>query len=144
MLGWRKGIMSKKKKIIIVSIGAVVILILVSFTNVVGIQSATSESVNDSPLFSIRTNTATNNEKNRVITFDYLGKGLNAIPFPLRDNRTALLQKVIGIIQKMDDKKFNRFQSLILSRFYKEIPKELDINQFDIIKLSRINHIIFS
>lgn len=109
-----------KTKLTIGCLGAITILILVSFTNVVGIQSTTSGSMNDSPLFSIKTNKAINNDNNRVITSDYPGKGLNALPFPLRDNRTTLIQKVIGIIQKMDDKEFNRFQSLILLNLYED------------------------
>jgi hypothetical protein len=101
-------------------------------------------------LFSIRTQKAINQASKTVLTSDYLGKGLNAIQFPLRYNRTILIQKIIELIQKMDDKEFNRFQNLILSLFHdnknfknidysnllillrlRYIPKELEINQFD-------------
>jgi hypothetical protein len=109
-----------KKPLIGVSICAIVLLVLSSLSNVVGYQSVKSTTVNDSPLFNIRTNKATNNENNRVITSAYLGKGLNALSFPLRDNRMGQIQKVIEIIEKMNDKEFKRFQSLVLSRFYEE------------------------
>jgi hypothetical protein len=141
-----------KTKILLGTIGAVAILILVSFTNVIGVESTTSNSINDSPLFSIRTKKAINQASKTVLTSDYLGKGLNAIQFPLRDNRTGLIQKAIEIIEKMDEKEFNLFQNLILSHFSKEkniknidiinlltllklryIPKELEIKQFDMI-----------
>jgi len=104
-----------KIKLLLGSIGAVVILILVSFTNVVGIQSTTSGAVNQSPLFSISTNKA-NNENNRGITSNYLGKGLNAIQFPLRDNRTELIQKVIEIIEKTDEKAMFAFIAINIAR----------------------------
>ena len=68
-----------KTKIILGSIGAVVILILVSFTNVVGIQSTTSRTVNQSPLFNIRTQKAINQESKPILISHYLGKGLNTI-----------------------------------------------------------------
>jgi|WetSurMetagenome_2_1015567.scaffolds.fasta_scaffold341656_1 hypothetical protein len=121
-------------KILIGSIGVVAILILVSFTNVVGIQSTTSDSISNSPLFNIRTQKAINQGSKTVLTSNYLGKGLNAIQFPLRDNRTALIEKIIEIIEKMDDKEFNRFQSLILSRFYEE-KKNLNIDASQLITI---------
>ncbi|MBE3102502.1 MAG: hypothetical protein IMZ47_09590 [Firmicutes bacterium] len=109
-----------KTKILLGSIGAVAILILVSFTNVIGVQSTTSGSISNSPLFNIRTQKAINEGSKDTLTSNYLGKGLNALPFPLRDNRTALIQKFIERIGRMDDKEFNRFQSLVISHFYEE------------------------
>lgn len=142
--------MNEKKKIIIGSLGMVTILILISFTNVVGLQSIKSTSVDDTPLFSIRTQKAINQSSKTNLISDYLGKGFNELSFPIRDNRTALLQKVIEIIQRLDDKEFNKFQSLILSQVYKNknikntnnvnllnIPKQIvfqknsDFNQYD-------------
>ena len=57
-----------KKKILIGSIIAVVILVLVSFSSVVGYRSVNSDSKIESPLFRIR------NEKGEVSS-NYLGKG---------------------------------------------------------------------
>lgn len=118
-------------KILLSSLGAVAILILVSFTNVVGIQSTTSDSVNDSPLFRIRTNKAINND-NRVITSDYLGKGLNAIQFPLRDNKTVMIQKFIDGIRTMDDDTFYRFIDYAVNQINHN-PKLKNINSQGII-----------
>jgi hypothetical protein len=87
---------------------------------VVGVQSTSSGSVNESPLFRIRTTRANSENSKDALTSNYLGKGINAIPFPLRDNRTELIQKFIERIGRMDDKEFNRFQSLVISHFYEE------------------------
>ncbi|MBE3136330.1 MAG: hypothetical protein IMZ43_02915 [Thermoplasmata archaeon] len=105
-----------KTKLLLGSIGAVTILILVSFTNVVGVQSTTSDSVSESPLFNIRTQKAINEKSNTILTSNYLGKGLNALPFPLRDNRTALIQKVIERIAKMDEKAMFAFIAMNIAR----------------------------
>jgi len=105
-----------KKPLIGVSILAVVLLVLGSLSNVVGYQSVKSTALSDSPLFNIRTNKATNNQNNRVITSDYLGKGLNTIQFPLRDNRTELIQKIIERIEKMDEKAMFAFIAMNIAR----------------------------
>lgn len=60
--------MNMKKKILIGSIIAVVLLTLVSFSSVVGYSSVNSDSKIESPLFRIR------NEKGEVSS-NYLGKG---------------------------------------------------------------------
>ena len=121
--------MKRKWLAIGISITAVILITLTSITNVVGYQSVRS-TVNDSPLFTIRTMKAINKESN-VLTSDYLGKGLNALQFPLRDDRTALIQRVIERIGRMSDIEFNRFKSLILSRFYEEKQNlPIDTTQF--------------
>jgi hypothetical protein len=77
-----------KRKWLVVGIGiiAVVLLVLGSLSNVVGYQSATSTSTTKSPLFSIRTQKAINKGSN-ILTSNYLGQGLQTIPFPLKDKR---------------------------------------------------------
>ena len=112
-----------KTKIFFVSIGAIAILILVNFVNVIGVQSSTSDYVNDSPLFCIRSQKAVNQRRKVILTSNFLGKGLNAIQFPLLNTRMEQIQKVTEIIEKMDDKEFNKFQCLILSHFYEEKNK---------------------
>jgi multisubunit Na+/H+ antiporter MnhC subunit len=126
--------MKRKCLAIGISTVSVILLILTSLSNVVGYQSVKSTTVNDSPLFSIRANKATNNDNNRVITSNYLGKGLNALSFPLRNNRMEQTLKVIEIIQKMDDNEFNRLQNLILSRFY-EKKNNIDIDATQLVTL---------
>jgi hypothetical protein len=107
--------MSKRTRNILGSIGTIVLLIFVSFTNVVGIQSTTSDSENNSPLFNIRTNKATNDENNRIIISNYLGKGVNALSFSLQDNKTSLIRSFIRRVKTMDDESFNH---IIINAFY--------------------------
>ena len=127
-----RGKVMDKKPLIVVSVLAVVLLVLGSLSNVVGYQSVKQTVANDSPLFNIRTNKATNNENNRVITSDYLGKGLKALPFPLRDNRTALIQKVIERISTMDDATFTKFLQNAISWLIKQ-DKYKDVSVLQLI-----------
>ena len=71
------------KKILIGCIIAVVILILVSFTGVVGYQTTKSSDVaRTSPLFSIRSTRAIDKES-KDLTCDYVGKGVeNSLSIP--------------------------------------------------------------
>ena len=57
----------ERKKILIVSMFTVILLLLVSFSNVVGYQSVKSDMKTNSPLFSIRKNKGD-------LASDYLGK----------------------------------------------------------------------
>ena len=106
-----------KKPLIGVSICAVVLLVMASLTNVVGYQSVESTAMNESPLFSIRTKRAINQESKDTLISDYLGKGIESnFQFPTRESRMVMLQKFIDTIRMMDDKEFNEFQSFIISR----------------------------
>jgi len=117
-----------KYPLIVVSIIVIVLLILGSLTNVVGYQSVKSTSLSDSPLFSVRTKRAINQDCKDVLTSDYLGKGIIiGLQFPTRENRTIILQKIINIIRNMDDKEFSRFLNLIISHSYEdEYDKNID------------------
>jgi len=123
-----------KKPLIGVSILAVVLLVLGSLSNVVGYQSVKSTSMNDSPLFSIRTKKATANEDNGVITSDYLCKGLNTIQFPLRDNKTAMIQNFLSRIRTMDKDTFDNFITMIIRTIQKE-PKVYNVNNQEILAI---------
>ncbi|UCF12265.1 MAG: hypothetical protein JSW06_09520 [Thermoplasmatales archaeon] len=91
------------KKILLGSILSVIILILVSFTSVIGYRSVESD-VKVSPLFNIRSSKAIGKES-KDITCDYVGKGEESIlSIPRLDTRRALL---IDRISRMDDKSYN-------------------------------------
>jgi hypothetical protein len=111
-------------KILIGSIGAVAILILVSFTNVVGVQSTKSGSIYQSPLFSIRTQKAISENTQNKLTTDYLNKGENTLAIPPCNRVNALLQKLIYKIRIMDDETFNRFKSSIISHLEEDKSTE--------------------
>jgi hypothetical protein len=121
-----------KTKLLLGSIGAVAILILVSFTNVVGVQSTTSGTVSDSPLFSIRTQKAINQDGKGILTSGYLGKGRNTIFIPTSEDRTMLYQKIIDWISGMDETTFNNFIAMVIHQINSE-PKLKNIHSQGII-----------
>ena len=108
------------KKIVIVSIIAVVILTLVSFSSVVGYSSVESDSKIASPLFGIRANRAINKEQDAVKS-NYIGKGEKiTIPFTYKNDNVNLMYRVIDSISKMNDRTFERFLDLVSSRLSHE------------------------
>ena len=121
------------KKILIGSIIAVAILILVSFTGVVGYQTTKSSTIaKASPLFTIRTSRAID-EDSEDIACDYIGKGEdNFLSIPKRDHGKILIQKVFNIIGRMDDRELKEFIALINDN------KFLDNNKYE----GEINNII--
>jgi len=123
------------KKILLVSIIAVVILILVSFTGVVGYQTTKSTTIaKASPLFSVRSTRAIDKES-KDLTCDYVGKGEeNIISIPKRDNGVVLLQKFKDTISKMDDATFDRFIDLLTTQFHQDNR----VNNVNTIKIKSI------
>jgi hypothetical protein len=110
-----------KKPLIVVSLCAVVLLVLGSLSNVVGYQSVSSTTVDDSPLFTTRTQRATNQQQHILISqYIGLGKG-NLLQFPIRDNRTEQLKKAVDIISKMDDNTFYEFTKLCIQNGRQDI-----------------------
>jgi hypothetical protein len=121
-----------KKPLIGVSILAVVLLVMGSMSNVVGYQSVKS-SVNDSPLFQTRTQRAANQKQNSISS-QYLGmENGNLLQFPIQDNRTNQLKKVIDIISKMDDKTFERFIELCIQKARQDNTLQ-DISDYQIVQ----------
>ena len=107
-----------KKKILMGSIIAVVMLILLSFTSVVGFQSMKSDTAIASPLFGIRTNKVFNIKQDAVKS-DYIGKGktINLL-LPKRNNKAELVDNFVEYIKMMDDEAFNRFVKLTIGQLY--------------------------
>ena len=129
-----KGRRRMQKPLIGVSICAVVLLVLGSLSNVVGYQSAQSSGVNESPLFSIRTQKANNHLKN-VISSHYLGKGTDALlQFPIRNNKTELLKTVFESIKKMDDATFQKLLSSIKQR----LKETTSLNEMHLLEISEV------
>ena len=105
-----------KYPLIGVSICAVVLLILGSLTNVVGYQSVQSNMVFNSPLFTTRTQRATNQQQN-ILTSQYLGMGKGnelKVFIPSSNNERILLQKALNKLQGMDDATFTKFLEHVL------------------------------
>ena len=98
-------------KILISSLIAVVILIGVSFTSVVGYKSVASD-VKASPLFNIRSSRAID-EESTILSCEYVGKG-STLSFPKQDDRFILTHKFIDKISEMDEETFERFIAFII------------------------------
>jgi hypothetical protein len=119
-----------KKPLGVISICVVMLFILGSLSNVMGTQSIKS-TVNNSPLFIVRTNRATSDENYKVITSDYLGKGIKTLSFPLQETSTGMIQKFIDNIRTMDDDTFNRFIDYVIFRInYNNNLKNVEVNDF--------------
>jgi hypothetical protein len=119
----RKWGNNMNKKILLGSIIALCILIGVSITSVVGYRSIVSD-VKVSPLFSIRTSRAIDEER-EDLSCEYVGKGNDiSINFPGSNSRNTQLQKVIEVINTMDDDTFNRFVNFLINRQVKGIKEE--------------------
>lgn len=104
-----------KKILLVSSLSVAVIVILASFTTVVGFQTIRSSSLRASPLFSIRTKRAVDEEQ-EISDSDYLGKGKSIPIVPTKeDSETSSLLVFINAITRMDDKTFNCFLNLIFS-----------------------------
>ena len=112
-----------KKKILIGSIIAVVILTLVSFSSVVGYNSVESDPAIASPLFSIKNNRG-------EVSSNYLSKGkaINIL-LPKRNDNVNTMYRMIDFISKANDRTFDRFLDLVNSRLGQEndfSTKEID------------------
>jgi len=124
-------------KILIGSIIAVVILVLVSFTGVVGYQTTKSSTIaRASPLFSVRSKRAID-EETEDLTCDYVGNGEESIlSIPKRNDGARSLkkaQRLIDIISRMDNKTFVRFLNLLTNQILKKNEHDnLNINEVTI------------
>ena len=102
-----------KKLLVVGSILAVVILVTVSFTSVVGFQTNSITKAKNSPLFTVRTKRAIRDENKDTLTCEYVRKDKGfTIPFPTYDIRNALLQKLIYKIRNLDKDSLNKLKEL--------------------------------
>ena len=109
-----------KRKIFVSSIFSVVIIILMSFTNVIGYTSNNSDSVEISPLFITRTNKAIEQDNN-LFSSNYIGKGKEIkIQFPEKNNEKEMICKYIDAICHMDDNSFKRLISKTIFQVNKD------------------------
>lgn len=121
-----------KQIVIIGSICAVVILLAVSFTSVIGYSSNISNFEKASPLYNIRTKKAIKDESKTFSTFDYIGKGKNSVVYiPKLEDKIDLL---IDRIKNMDSSSFEKLKITILKQalYYNKIK---NINMGEMIKL---------
>jgi hypothetical protein len=101
------------KKILIGSIISIFILVGVSLTSVVGYNSIDS-GVKESPLFTIRSSRAVEEERNDI-TCNYISKDEDInLEIPKRDDESESVGVLINLIKKMDDSTLRRLSSLII------------------------------
>ena len=104
-------------KILIDSIIALCILIGVSFTTVVGYNNIESN-LGVSPLFNIRSSRAIDGEGEDLVC-EYVGKGNGInLHIPDRDDKKAIIQKILERIQVLDDEAFNRYVDYLIKWAY--------------------------
>ena len=107
-----------KNNILIGSIIASMLLILVSFSPVLGYNNINSNLIKESPLFRIRINREVEKES-KDLNCDFLGKGIETkIHLPTRTFKSELFEKFIKSIKNMNDKSFDRFIDLIIEHVY--------------------------
>lgn len=94
---------------------AVIIILLVSFSNVVGYSVVNSHPLNESPLFCVRKQNVLHETDGLKIVSEYLGKGKN-IPVMIRKGNDAFekIQDVIWRIKLMDDDTFKKFVDTVV------------------------------
>ena len=98
------------KKILLGSILSAILIVMTTFTSVVGFHTTQSTSLNNSPLFTIRTQRAINSIEDQIIVSDYFGKTkTTAIPFPQQNTTLLQFQQAVDGISRMDDQTFNAF-----------------------------------
>jgi len=128
----RGGKGMNKYPLIGISILAVVLLVLGSLSNVVGYQSIQSSGVNDSPLFSVRTERVTNQQKG-ISKSDYLGKGRETnLDIPKRDIKKEYFDKIINLFIWMDAKSFNEVVSRFISYIHQKDVGNLKVTDKEI------------
>ncbi len=100
-----------KTKILLGSIGAVVILVLASFTTVIGFQSSSSRQPENSPLFDYRTKKAIKATPETVLS-NYVGRGSKfAVPLTPVNQKERIVIKFVESIIHMDDSSFDALVS---------------------------------
>jgi hypothetical protein len=88
------------KKILIISIVAAVLLVVASFSSVIGTNNNQSTKKIESPLFMVRTQRSLSKNDQTRVQSHYLGKGLNSQLFPF--TKTSLSATIDRTIKLLD------------------------------------------
>ena len=92
-----------KRKVLLGSVFAVAILILVSFTSVVGFQNMESDAEQLSPLFQIRTIKTLDEYSDQSLTRNYIGKGKTTLFVPSLEEKFKYLFGVDITPEKIEE-----------------------------------------
>jgi hypothetical protein len=93
-----------EKKTLILTISAAVVLVLASFTSVIGSNTEHSTSQSQSPLFAIRTQRSIHTGTEQTVHAYYLGKGVNSHLFrPIQPSLNSVLDRTIKLLNANPD-----------------------------------------
>ena len=108
-----------KKKILIGSIIAVTVLILVSFSSVIGYPTTKASFDTISPLFSTRTHQVIDEQENAALQTKYIGKGeAVSIALPKRYDTYTIAQQAFDEIRTMDEQTLERCVGIAFSKVH--------------------------
>jgi hypothetical protein len=90
-----------KKKILIISISAVVLLVLASLSSVIGTTTVRTYGARQSPLFVVRTQRSIDTEEKLTFHSNYLGKGLGSSLFlTTKPSLSVTLDRTMKLLNK--------------------------------------------
>jgi hypothetical protein len=93
-----------EKKTLILTISAAVVLVLASFTSVIGSNTMQSTQQIKSPLFAVRTQRSTHTDSEQTVHAYYLGKGVNSHLFrPMQPSLNGILDRTIKLLNANPD-----------------------------------------
>lgn len=93
-----------EKKTLIVTISAAVLLVIASFSSVIGSNDQQSSQKIESPLFAVRTQRSVHTDSEQTIQSHYLGKGLNSHLFrPIQPSLNSALDRTIKMLNMNPD-----------------------------------------
>ena len=113
---------------------AVVLLVLASFTSVVGYNSVKSSEFVDSPLFGVRTKKAIDFEPQSIVSKNIGQEKIPNFEIPSREPEHILIQKIINVLKKMDKKSVEKLKQEILKHSQLQ-NTNLEINNEKIISV---------
>jgi len=93
------GERNMEKKNLIVTISAAVLLVIASFSSVIGSNDEQSSQKIESPLFTVRTQRSVHTDSEQTIQSHYLGKGLNSHLFrPIQPSLNSALDRTVKLL----------------------------------------------
>jgi hypothetical protein len=90
-----------KKKILLLSISAIVLLVGASFTTAIGTNHEQSTKTYDSPLFSVRTQRSVQSESKHLLQSHFLGKGIQTNLFTSsKPSLASAIDRTVKLLQQ--------------------------------------------
>ncbi len=127
------------KKILLGCIGAIVVIILASFSSAIGGQTRNLSGMENSPLFHIRTLRTTDNSNGEGITTGYIGKEKSiTLLLSTHSNTQLFFQKEIESLTKLDEASFNNFLETAVNKL---LEAEM-VDKEDIPRLKELIHFL--